>query len=711
MTNLQYIGQTAVHALQSSKTTLRLEQIASLRARGIGDHVDLPQLVVCGDQSAGKSSVLEGVTGLPFPRQDGLCTKFPTEIILQHTNTEQKIIASILPHASRPSLSKDKLREYRRQFESFDELPLVIEEAGFLMGIRGFKDIIQGPAFAEDVLRIEVSGPSGLHLTVVDLPGLISVANEEQTEEDVRTVHNLVDSYAENPRTIILAVVQAGNDIANQPVIQKSKRFDKEGQRTVGIITKPDLINIGTEKRIALLAKNQDTTKLKLGFFLVKNPTPTELTAGITSEQRQKNEAAYFSSSPWREENLNRDRVGILSLRMYLQSLLDQHIERELPKVREEIRSLIAKTEQEIAALGEERPTIGHIRLFLSRVATRFDNLVTSALNGTYHEADSVFFGRHDEEHSTRLRSVVHQRNTEFADYMRDNGQKRKIVTNRESDDSPEEEEEADEDQILVTESEMKTWVKEVYDSTRGKELPGNYNHVLLSELFHIQSSRWREIAEDHVTTLFEEIKSFVRAALAHVAKDEQVYLELVEITTVSLQSYKEIADKELENIWQDEQRQPITYNHYYTDNVQNARHDSLRKLLKKAMAETAAQDRNGKFHVSNNAMDAEKLLASLQRCIIIDMDGQACAEALAGLSAYYKVALKTFVDNVCRQVIERHLLSMLPTIFCPETVASFEDDTLRRIAAESEGSSERRQQLREFHEALGHSLRDLRRQ
>ena len=66
----------------------------------------------------------------------------------------------------------------------------------------------------------------GLHLTVVDLPGLISVANDEQTEDDVRTVQDLVDSYVANPRTIILAVVQANNDIANQGIIQKSRRFD-----------------------------------------------------------------------------------------------------------------------------------------------------------------------------------------------------------------------------------------------------------------------------------------------------------------------------------------------------------------------------------------------------------------------------------------------------------------------------------------------------
>ncbi len=206
-------AEAELSGLHSAKSTRRLEQIADLRARGVGDHVDLPQLVVCGDQSAGKSSVLEGITGLPFPRQDGVCTKFATEIILQHSDGERGIVATVLPTASRPEQSKLKLQRYRRQLTEFDELPVAIAEVGSLMGIRGFKDVQDGPAFTSDVLRIEVTGPVGLHLTVVDLPGLISVANDEQTEDDVRTVQELVDSYVANSRTIILAVIQANNDI------------------------------------------------------------------------------------------------------------------------------------------------------------------------------------------------------------------------------------------------------------------------------------------------------------------------------------------------------------------------------------------------------------------------------------------------------------------------------------------------------------------
>ena len=102
------------------------------------------------------------------------------------------------------------------------------------MGIRGYGKNLEGPAFVEDVLRIKVTGNVGLHLSIVDLPGLIAVASEVQTEEDVATVTRMVDSYIEKPRTIILAVVQASNDIANQSIIKKSKQFDKAGQRTVG---------------------------------------------------------------------------------------------------------------------------------------------------------------------------------------------------------------------------------------------------------------------------------------------------------------------------------------------------------------------------------------------------------------------------------------------------------------------------------------------
>ena len=98
--------EAELSGLHSAKSTRRLEQIAGLRVREIGDHVDLPQLVVCGDPSAGKSSVLEGITGLPFPRLDGMCTKLKC---LAHWHSRQSPHDSALQVHTGVSVKKEAL--------------------------------------------------------------------------------------------------------------------------------------------------------------------------------------------------------------------------------------------------------------------------------------------------------------------------------------------------------------------------------------------------------------------------------------------------------------------------------------------------------------------------------------------------------------------------------------------------------------------------
>ena len=452
--------------LRSVHSSYRLNQIENIRAHGVGDYVSLPQLVVCGDQSAGKSSVLEGITGIPFPRQEGLCTRFPTEIVLRHADSPQTSIqATIRPHTTRDQEEIELLQAYRRVVQDLSELPDIITDVSRLMNIRGYVEGENSYAFAPDALRIEVFGPVGLYLSVVDLPGLISVANDEQTEEDIDAVHDMVASYLQNTRTIILAVLQASNDMANQPIIKLARKHDPEGQRTVGIITKPDLINEGSQAKIALVAKNKDSIKLKLGFFLLKNPSPSELEHGLNMATRAAREQRFFSLPEWTAQDLDTDRLGAEKLRCYLQQLLDKHIERELPKVRDEIKRKLSSTESELRSLGDARPTVGHIRSFVTDRSMTFYELLQAALDGNYHSIKANFFAQQPQ---SRLRAVVQQLNTKFAAHMRESGQRRKL---RSSDsDNPEppaggsdDHESIDETaQLLVSKAEMMHWVKQV---------------------------------------------------------------------------------------------------------------------------------------------------------------------------------------------------------------------------------------------------------
>jgi GTPase SAR1 family protein len=451
-----------VEGLHSARSTRRINQIDQVRAYGIGDIVSLPQLVVCGDQSAGKSSVLEGITGIPFPRQSGLCTRFPTEIILRHNPSTTRIAASIQPHTSQAQELQTTLRAYRRVLAGMSELPAVLEEVSALMQIRGYgDDPMGGNAFSSDVLRIEVTGPTGLNLTVVDLPGLISVANEEQTEDDIRMVKEMVESYVRSSRTIVLAVVQATNDIANQVIVQLARQHDPEGERTVGIITKPDLINEGSEASLALLANNRSNVKLHLGFFLLKNPTPSEVDNGINPQQRSQRELSFFSGPVWRQHQLDMSRVGVETLKLFLQELLDTHIEKELPKVVDDIKMHLRHTEEGLDLLGQERPTVSHIRIFLTQVSTNFSQLVQAALDGNYHGPHYDFF---DQVVESRLRAMIHQANGGFSTKLRTHGRKRVVTTvsevERDRDEKPINEN--NEKQLFVTKSEMMDWVKGV---------------------------------------------------------------------------------------------------------------------------------------------------------------------------------------------------------------------------------------------------------
>lgn len=237
--------------------------------------------------------MLERISGIPFPRQDSLYTRFATEIILRHTPQAIRITATIIPHLSRDDEERQRLALFRIEFRDFAELPSIIEATGQSIGIRTSEDQFDAPAFAADVLRLELVGNTGLHLTIVDLPNLISVS---ENKHDIQLVSDLVDSYLESSRTIILAVVPANSDVDTQGIIQRARRYDKDRVRTVGIITKPDLINAGTEQRVTRLAKNIDRTKLNLGFFLLKNPAPAKLREGLSPVTRKQAEQAFFSS-------------------------------------------------------------------------------------------------------------------------------------------------------------------------------------------------------------------------------------------------------------------------------------------------------------------------------------------------------------------------------------------------------------------------------
>ncbi|TKA61778.1 hypothetical protein B0A49_12799 [Cryomyces minteri] len=216
------------------------------------------------------------------------------------------LIRHVIPDAKRTADDQESIKAFKELITNFTELPSIVDKAMAVMGIDSA--IPQSRAFGRDVLSIEIEGPSRPQLTLVDLPGLIQNESKGVTNADVELVREITDRYISQPRTICLAVVSATNDYANQGILTKIRKVDPDGERTLGIITKPDRLpaGSGSESAFLNLARNNDIF-FKLGWYVLKNRSFEE---GISSfVERNVSEATYFERSNFK--GLAKDCVGI----------------------------------------------------------------------------------------------------------------------------------------------------------------------------------------------------------------------------------------------------------------------------------------------------------------------------------------------------------------------------------------------------------------
>lgn len=125
--------------------------------------------------------------------------------------------------------------------------------------------------FSDDILKIELSGPLRQHLSIIDVPGIFRTPTHGvTTKEDMTLVQSMVKSYIKDSHTIILAVIPAPVDIATQEILSMAEEADPLGQRTLGVLTKPDLVDRGGEEHVMDLVRGIKN-KLNLGYCMVRN--------------------------------------------------------------------------------------------------------------------------------------------------------------------------------------------------------------------------------------------------------------------------------------------------------------------------------------------------------------------------------------------------------------------------------------------------------
>ena len=201
-----------------------------------------------------------------------------------------------------------------------------------MMDLSGLGNNLSGQqrTFSDDVLRLEVCGPLQEHLSIIDVPGIFKKTTQGlTTKSDMDMVRGMVHTYMRNPRSVMLVVIPANVDIATQEILEMAEEVDPDGHRTLGVLTKPDLVDKGAESAVVDLIEGRKH-KLSLGWHIVRNPGQLQISDPNTD--RYSVEKTFFTRiAPW--NSLEKDKVGIQALRSRLQEILAAHTRREFPKV------------------------------------------------------------------------------------------------------------------------------------------------------------------------------------------------------------------------------------------------------------------------------------------------------------------------------------------------------------------------------------------
>ncbi|KAK2592604.1 hypothetical protein QQS21_009711 [Conoideocrella luteorostrata] len=675
-------------ALQSKDHRDLLDIIDRLRSKGISRYVDLPEIVVCGDQSAGKSSVLEAISGMTFPTKDNLCTRFATELILRrHVTTTIKV--GIHAGADRTAAERERLEKFSVVMDpDAPDIGSVVEMAKEAMGLSETK------VFSSDTLKVELCGPSQPHLTMVDLPGIFRAGNRDQSVQDAEIVRKMVHGYVERPRSIILAVVSAKNDFALQEITELTRELDPKGVRTLGLITKPDALDVGSDSEASYikLAQNTDVV-FRLGWHVLKNRDYKMRDA--TSAERDKAEAIFFATTAW--NNLNPSQLGAQSLKTRLSNVLKDQILYQLPKLLQDVDSQIAACNIQLTRLGTPRSSLMDQRKYLLQVSRDFTFLMQVAIDGDYGNA---FFQKATtkEGYRRRLRARVQNTLDAFHEEMRVKGQSRRIIEPSSDSEGPPLSVSDYEDQLTgsVSRSTYIEEVKHLMNRNRARELPGTFNPLIIGELFAEQCQPWERIAANVEKEIVEIVYDVTQLIVNHIAVEETApsIFSVISGEMDVLKSNLKAKFKELLQHCFD--GHPITYNHYLTETVQKCQADRRRRKLEKEFknffpAQNLESNQRGTFNITPAA-----LLNSIDKETELDMGRFGSELAIDYIQAYYKVALKRFVDDIGVLAVEQCLISKLPSVFQSDIVLDFKEGEIARLATESENAGLERERCAE---------------
>ncbi|RAL03060.1 vacuolar ATP synthase catalytic subunit A [Aspergillus ibericus CBS 121593] len=350
---------------------------------GVHNPIDLPQIAVVGSQSSGKSSVLENIVGRDFlPRGSGIVTRRP--LVLQLINK---------PAGSQTNGVKDEPLETTDKEANLDEYGEFLHIPGqkFYDFNKIREEIVReteskvgrNAGISPAPINLRIYSPNVLTLTLVDLPGLTKVPVGDQPKDIERQIRDMVLKYISKPNAIILAVTSANQDLANSDGLKLAREVDPEGQRTIGVLTKVDLMDEGTDV-VDILAGR--IIPLRLGYVPVVNRGQRDIENKRPITYALEHEKNFFEGHKAYRNKASYCGTPYLARKLNL--ILMMHIKQTLPDIKARISSSLQKYTSELSQLGDSM--LGNSANIILNIITEFSNEYRTVLEGSNQELSSI---------------------------------------------------------------------------------------------------------------------------------------------------------------------------------------------------------------------------------------------------------------------------------------------------------------------------------
>ena len=633
-----------VHMMRE-RTRAVIDLVDYLRKIGLHKKIPIPQIAVMGDQSSGKSSVLEAISGIPFPRGSGLVTRCPTMVIMsQGCSWKAEIsIQDSDPLVIENENEKEKISEHITK--------LTNELAG------------DGNDFAgeNEFIEIKLRGPDVPDLTIIDLPGIVRTIVDGQNKNVMEQVQNMLSHYLKQTRTVVLAVIPANVDIATSEILEKANQVDPEGERTVGVLTKPDLVDKGAEEEVRQVLMNR-SKPLKHGYFMLKNRSQANLDSQMSIEDSRKDEMAYFKKSEYHSIPGIQDKLGVEALSTALTEILVKRIEVAIPTLSKEVDKMLEDANGELQELGYGSPETllakrmrfsdisRNVLIDLRKVMERVDNFSEK------HEASLISqerkYRKEFEKAVRKTKPGFHgEKDTFKVEHTSYNGEIReKILQLKKGKKIGDNLCINNEGNWKITER-MKHFRGELFElmqCRRGRELPGFLNFNVFSSLIEDYVNLWQKpskIFQDNVHTF--AIKTAHIFAKKHAAKFPRLCDRLLADIDKYYKTIQEIVRERLGALL-DQEKIPSTENHYLWDTINKLRNDRVEKKINGISDATVYEKKSSSTALASGYVKKTELIEILKSTLgNASNESQEVDDMIDMLEAYWKLAKKRYVDEV----------------------------------------------------------------